>query len=225
MFIVFLRTIAVYTVLITVIRVMGKRQIGELQLSEFVTTLLLSELAAQPISDHSIPLLYSVIPAIVLLSVEIILSFIITKVQPFKKIFNGKPSIIISRGKLQQKELSKIRLSVEELMSELRLKGIFNIDDVEYAILEPNGKLSVYPKAEKRPANIEESGIQPAENGIALNVIVDGHVNADNLTKLGKNMTWLKKRLSAEKQSGVKTIFLMTVDSNDDVVIIPKEES
>lgn len=221
---VFLRTLTVYTVLVTVIRVMGKRQIGELQLSEFVTTLLLSELAAQPIIDSNVPLLYSLIPAIVLLSVEIILSFVITKVQPLKKVFNGKPSMIIENGRLDQKELAKLRLSVEELMSELRQKGIFDMGDVECAILEPNGKLSVYPIAAKRPANIEESKIAPKDSGISLSVIVDGYLNSENLKKLGKNEAWLKKLLRDGGHGDLREIFLLTLNKSGDAIVIQKEE-
>lgn len=130
---IFARTVIIYILLLAVIRLMGKRQIGELEVSELVTTLLLSELASQPISDSNIPLLNAVVPILVLLTAEVILSYVLTKSKAAKKLLNGTPSILINKGVLDQKELNKSRISVEELMGELRLKDISDISAVNYA--------------------------------------------------------------------------------------------
>ena len=140
MFSVLIRTVIIYVSLILIMRFLGKRQIGELQLSELVTALLLSEVASQPLTNASAPLLYAIAPVLTLVCLEIILSFICTKSAPIKSLLEGKPSMVISRGHIQQKEMLKIRMTAEDLLSALRLKDISSPDEVEYAYLEQNGK-------------------------------------------------------------------------------------
>ena len=152
---VLLRTVIIYFIFTISVRLVGKRQIGELQLSEFVTMLMLSELAINCIQDISFPMSYSLLPMIFLLCSEVIISFLITKSRKMKNLFLGAPNIIIKEGILNQNELAKQRMSINELLSELRLKDIDDISKVDYAIIEPNGKLSVFEKkkgggAEKR---------------------------------------------------------------------------
>ena len=143
----FIRTLITYFLLVTVMRMMGKRQIGELQLSELVITLLLSELASSPIADLDIPLLHAVIPILILLSLEVLVSLVVVKIPFLKTVFDGRPNIIIHRGKINQSELKKLRISVEELIGQIRLKNIFDIEQVETLILEQNGQFSVQPKS------------------------------------------------------------------------------
>ena len=138
---------SVYFMLIITLRLMGKRQIGELQLSELIVTILLSELAAIPIADKDIPLFYAIVPILLLLSLEVILSYIVLRLPGVKNLFAGRPSIIINKGVLNQKELERQRTGISELLCSLRQSGISDIGDVEYAILEQNGRFSVFPKA------------------------------------------------------------------------------
>lgn len=195
---------------------MGKRQVGELQLSELVTTFMLSELAINPIQDTSIPIFYSLIPLIFLLAAEVIMSFIMTKSPLMKKMFFGSPSIIIQNGILNQKELSRLRISISELLGELRLKDVSDISDVDYAILEQNGKLSVFLKEDK-------ISIDKKSCGIAHSIVIDGDINKSNLKYAKKDEEWIFDELCKRKLS-IEDIFLMTVDDEDNVNIIIKEE-
>lgn len=208
---VFIRTIIIYFILIAAMRLMGKRQIGELQISELAITFILSELAVIPISDKNIPVSHAVIPILLLLSLEVILSFAQTKSNMLKKIFSGSPSIIIHRGKLEHSEMLKHRLEIEELLCELRLKGAFDIGDVEYAILEENGKLSVLLKSEKAPLTPYQMNLCPEEEGIAHTVIVDGEIDRKALKEAGRDDNWLFAALS-RFDIKYSDVFLMSVN-------------
>ncbi len=208
---VLIRTALIYLILITAIRLTGKRQIGELQIAELVVTFMLSELAVYPITDKSVPLVHAVLPIILLLSLEVIFSFIQTKSRAARKLFSGGPTVIIDRGKLCIEELAKNRLDLEELLGELRLKDVFDISEVEYAILEENGKLSVLKKANDSSFTPEQLGLKVSEKGCAHAVIVDGEVNSPALSSASKNEKWLMEYLEREKAE-LSTVFLMTVN-------------
>lgn len=219
---IFIRVILVYVLLIGTMRLMGKRQIGELQCSELVTTILLSELASQPITDDQIPLAFAVIPVAVLLSLEVIISFAVTKVAFLKPLFDGKPSILISRGKLRLKEISRVRISMEELLSALRIEGISDISEVEYAILEHNGQLSVFPKKQFSPPTASDLNISVPETGIAHAVVIDSVISDFDLRFIGKDRRWLYKRLSANKVT-LDRVFLFTVDDAGREYLVKKQ--
>lgn len=203
---------------------MGKRQIGELQLSELVTTFMLSELAIIPIQDTDTPVSHAIIPILLLLSMEVIISFIITKNNKLKVFFVGRPSILICHGRLNQQELQKMRMSIIELMTELRLKDISDISDVEYAILEENGKLSVFPKIDKTPVKLSDINLSPKESGIAHPVVIDGEISPINLDLAHKNERWLNNILKDENKK-IEDIFLFTVDDSGKTNIIMKDKS
>lgn len=196
-----IRTVIIYVFLILAMRLGGKRQIGELQISELVTALLLSELATIPIGYEDIPLTFAVIPILTVISLEIISAFVITKSRKLQKIFDGTPSIVIKKGVLDLNELSKIRLGVEDLISEARQKGISDISSLEYAIFEDNGKLSVFEKAKKGET----------ETGIAHTVIVDGEINKFGMKCIEMSEKELCERLKS-KSVEKKSVFLYTVD-------------
>lgn len=221
---IFVRTIIIYVLLLAVIRLMGKRQIGELEVSELVTTLLLSELASQPISDSNIPLVNAVVPILVLMTAEVILSYILTKSKTAKKLLNGTPSILVNKGILDQKELNKSRISVEELMGELRLKDISDLSAVNYAILEQNGQISVIPKTGEKNASIADLKLQVPEKGIAHALIVDGEISDYNLKILGKNREYISKLMKKNNISDIKDIFLLTIDDMETINIIRKDK-
>ena len=211
---VLIRTIIIYVLFMFAIRLMGKRQVGELQLSELVTTLMLSELAINPIQDTSIPIAYSLIPLVFLLSLEVIMSFVMSKLPHVKKVLNGAPSVIIQGGRLNQRELSRLRISISEFLGELRLKDVGDISIVDYAILEENGQLSVFLKD-----GFDES----KSTKIAHSVVLDGIINKSNLEYAKKDEDWVYKYLKS-KRIELKNVFLLTCDDENNVNIILKEE-
>ncbi len=213
------RTIITYILLIGAMRLMGKRQLGELELSEFVITMLLSELASIPIADNTIPLTFSLLPIIVLLSLEVIVSFVAIKNRKMKKIIGGSPSIIINKGKICKSEMEKVRISLDELLAQLRIKDISDISDVEYAILEENGQISVIPKMHARNATLGDLNIKTAEKGITHTIVADGQISDFNLKIIGHNRKWLYSQLKKQKCS-LRDIFLLTVDDTGKINLI-----
>lgn len=208
------RTVFIYLYLILCMRLTGKRQIGELQLSELITALLLSELAAAPTANPSIPLLHAILPITMLISLEIIGTMLVTKSVFIRRLLDGVPSIIINRGKLDIKALSNVRMSVEELMAELRLKGYSHPEDVFYAILEQNGKLSVIPRVSAAPPSAADTALILPEKGISHLLIVDGNVSERSLRDTKKSRAWLDKRLGALGYASVKDVFIFAVDDS-----------
>ena len=219
-----IRTGIIYILLVLAIRLTGKRQIGELEISELVSTILISEIASAPVSNQDVPLSFAIIPMILIISFEVIISFSATRSNIVKKIFLGSPSVLIKRGKIQAKELSKSRMSIEELLCELRVSGISSIEDVDYAILESNGKLSVTPHARARNATPADLGLKLTNNGIAHAIIVDGVIKKEALNGSGKNMNWLESKLEKYKLT-VKELFLFTVDDADNIYIIKRKDT
>jgi uncharacterized membrane protein YcaP (DUF421 family) len=218
---IFVRTLITYIVLILAIRIMGKRQVGQLEVSELVTTFLLSELASFPITDDGIPLLFSIIPILTLVAIEVIGAYAVTKSNKLKKIFIGHPTMIICKGKLNLKELERNRITIEELFSQLRMKSIVSLDEVEYAILEQNGQLSVITKTKVQPISPSDVGIAVAEKGIAHAIVIDGSINEQNLTVAGKDRVWLEKRLKAHGCL-LEDVFIFTVDDIGDETLIKR---
>ena len=220
---VLIRTLIVYILFVLAIRMTGKRQVGELQISELVITFMISELATAPIQDISIPIFYSIIPIIFLLCFEVIVSFVLTKSSKLKKIFTDSPSFLIKNGVLNQKELGRLRIGLDELLSQLRQKDVSNISDVDYAILEQNGKLSVFLKKDEQNVCVKDLGINVKSNGIGHAVVIDGCINKSNLLLASKNERWLKRELG---KRGLDTgdVFLMMVDDSSNIDIIIKEK-
>lgn len=191
------------------LKLMGKRQIGELEVSELVTTLLISEIGALPISDKDIPLIPAVIPILFLASAEVIISFWKNKCSLVKRVVEGEPSYIIYKGRLNQRTLSENRISVNELLTEMRTQGIADLGDVRYAILEQNGKISFLKESDSP--------------NIMKTLVIDSKPDERNLKLLGYNEEWLEERLK-EKHVKLGDVFLMTINENDDINIIKKEE-
>ncbi len=220
---VFLRTFIIYIVLLVSMRFLGKRQVGELELSELITTFMLSELAVMPISDPDIPIAYAIVPILILLSIEVILSFSVSRFAPLRKFFFGAPSILIYKGKINVKEMRKLRIGIMELLSELRLKDIADIRDVRCAILEENGKLSVFPNAESTPLTRADAGISAAESGIGLPVVVEGKIMQASMRDADVDEAWIDKTLT---KNGLhrSDVLLMTVDEQKHAVFIRKSD-
>ena len=220
---VLIRTTIIYITLLIALRLTGKRQVGELQISELITTFMISELATTPIQNLSTPLIYSILPIVLLLCTEIVLSFFATKSKTMKKMFFGNPSVIIKNGVINQKELSRLRIGINELLGELRLKDVSDISHVDYAILEQNGKLSVFLKSGKQNVCLDDIKIRKQSEGISHAVIIDGEINISNLSYANKTEKWLHKYLHAHNIN-MEEIFLLTVNDANEVTVVYKEE-
>ena len=223
MTVIFFRTIIIYILLSVVLRALGKRQVGELEVSELVSTLILSELAALPIDDPDIPLLYALIPISLILSLEIAVTFLKNKLPIFKRIFETRPSFLIERGNIRQDELQKLRISLDELLGELRLQGYGDPADIYYAILEQNGQLSVIPRAEKSVPLREDLSLKTVEEGMAHPLIIDGVIYEDSLTRIKKSKTWLTEACK-KKGYEVRDIFLCTMNDAGDMRIYKRKD-
>ena len=182
---------------------------------------MLSEIAATPILDPRVPLLHAVVAIVLLLSIELLVSYLLIKSSRLKRLVCGTPSILIRQGQLIQKELRKNRVDIEELFSELRQKGYSDLNDINYAILEENGQISVFPYTEKSPATAKDLSLSVEENGIAHLCVADGKILSDSLQILG----WTKERIEKEirkRRLRLADVFILTVDDRDNVTIIKK---
>lgn len=218
----YLRTIALYLVLIGVIRLMGKRQIGQMEPSEFVVTMLIANLAAIPMQDSGIPLFSGFIPIVTVLGVELVLSFLSLRSIRLRKLLCGKPVILIENGNILQKNLQKTRITLDELTGHLREKDVLDLQSIQYAILETNGNLSVFPYPKDRPASAKEANIQAGEQYIPLTVISDGVLIEENLKKANKDIAWVQRVLK-ERNVDISQTWLLTVDGADHIVFYRKE--
>ncbi len=217
-----LRTAILYIVVILSLRLMGKRQIGELSPSELVVTILISNIAALPIEDISIPIVGAILPIIVLASFEIFTSGISLKSKRMRSIITGNPKIIIKNGKIDRRVMRELRYNVDDLFEELHGKDVFDLRDVETAILEPNGKLSVLKFPEKQNLTAEMMNITPAGGGLQRIIISDGKTIDENLRAIGRDDGWLQKTLKHNKVS-VSDVFIMTCDSGGNYHIVKED--
>lgn len=219
----FLRAVLLYIVILSAVRLMGKRQISELQTSELVVTLLISDLAAVPMQNTGQPLVSGLIPIAVLVMCEIAASVFMLKSGKFRRLVCGKPVVLINNGKVDQKEMARLRLSVEDLFEELREKDVFSIGDVAWAIMETNGKLSVVKKPEKDASTNQLLGLSPGDTGLEVVVISDGEFSDISLSLCGKDRQWVRGILQSRGLSP-KEVFLMTADQQGNYTVIPKEK-
>lgn len=202
MLIIFTRTFILYIVIILILRLMGKRQIGQLQPSELVVALVIADLAAVPMGNVGIPLLNGIIPIITLFIMEELLSYISMKSEKARGLISGKPSILIERGVIIEEELRRLRYNLNDLLEQLRLKNFANLEDIDYAILETSGQLSVIPKPEKKPLTLKDMNLNPKMQHLPVTVIIDGRTNSDNLHKIGLSNDWLANEL---KKNNIKS--------------------
>ncbi len=221
---IFIRTVILYLLLVMFLRLSGKREVGQLELTELVTTFMISELASIPITNNNIPLLYGIIPAATLICLEVFLSFAGLKSAAFSKLMSGTPAILISKGVLSKKELFNSRLTLSELMSSLRVLGVSQISDIEYAILEPSGKLSVIQKAKDLPPSREDMKIKAVEKGIEHLIVSDGMVMKHNLAECGLDEKWLEKTLRSKGFKSPKEVFFMGINDAGEITVIKSEK-
>lgn len=223
MLVAFLRTLILYIVVIAGVRMMGKRQLGELQPSELVVTILISNIATLPIEEIDTPLFFGLLPILSLVTFEVLISFLNLKFRPLRRVFSGRPMVLIQNGVIDQKKLEQLRFSVDDLMAQLRSNGIFAIGEVDFAMVETTGKLSVYQKFPYRPVTPEAMAMpaQPDKDSPPLVIVSDGTVFEENLTLIGRDRGWLNQTLASQKAEAPR-VFLMTADKTGSYTLIKK---
>ena len=222
MLIVFFRAIILYVVIVFCIRFMGKKQLGELQPSELVVTIMLSNIATLPIEDADIPLSIGLIPILTFACLDIFSSYITLRSRRFRKIVCGSPKVIISNGKVHNNTMKELRLTVDDLMEAMRTQQVFDISDVQFAVVETTGQISVYTKKNYQPVTPNDLAIKCEEYNPPILIISDGEVLETSLKSLGVDKRWLDKTLAGEKKK-LKDVFIMTCDPKLQYTIIEKE--
>ena len=220
----YLRTILLYLVLLGAIRFMGKRQIGQMEASEFVVAMLVADLAAIPMQDVSIPLYAGLVPIATVLGAELVLAGICLRSIRFRRLLCGKPVILIENGRILQNNLTRTRVTIDELMGHLREKDVLDVRTVQYAILETNGNLSVFPYPAEVAPSAKDLNIHPKERFLPVTIISDGTLLDENLALSGRDRDWLRKTLG-DYRATVAGTWLLTVDKTGHVLWLGKEVS
>ncbi len=223
MLITFFRSIVLYIIVLIVMRLMGKREIGQLQPFELAISIMIADLASIPMTDTGVPIFNGIIPILGLLIMHLIISLINLKSSRAREIICGRPSILIYRGKINEKTLKKERFTINELEERLRGNNIINLGDVEYAILETSGQVTVIQKPNKRTTIPEDFNIMPEYEGIPYDLVVDGKIMDDNLKSIGKNYNWLKKQVEKFNMEPEDAL-VVTIDGKGQIFCQRKEE-
>ncbi len=223
MLITFFRAIILYIIVLIVMRLMGKREIGQLQPFELAISIMIADLASIPMTEVGIPISNGILPILGLLVMHLIISVINLKSNTARKIICGKPNILIFRGKINEKALKKERFTINELQERLRGNNVINLGDVEYAILETSGQVTVIQKPNKRNTTPEDFGIMPDYEGIPYDLVIDGKVMDNNLKAIGKNYEWLKRQTQKFKMSPEEAL-IVTIDGKGNIFCQKKEK-
>jgi len=218
----FLRTVLFYIILIAAIRLMGKRQVGQMEPSEFVVTMLVANLASIPLEETDLPLTAGLVPILTVLGMELVFSALSLRSIFFRKLLCGKPVILIENGTVLQENLRKTRVTLDELTGHLREKDVLDLSSVQYAILETNGNLSVFPYPKEKPASAKDAGIRARKQYIPLTIVSDGKLLEDNLQKAGKDRSWLDRVLQ-DRDTALSDTWLLTVDGSDKILFYRRE--
>ena len=224
MLITFVRAIVLYIIVLVVMRMMGKREIGQLQPFELVISIMIADLASTPMSEIGIPITNGIIPILGLLIMHLLISFVNLKSIKVREILCGKPQILIYRGKIDEKALLQERFTINELEERLRGKDVMSLADVEYAILETNGEISVILKPDKRTVTLKDFNLQPEYEGMEYDLIIDGKIMYHNLKILGKNLEWLKKELKKQNMKPSE-VLVATLNGKGDVFCQKKDKT
>ena len=221
---VFIRTVVLYICVVAAMRIMGKRQLGELQPSEFVIALMISELATIPIDKTDMPLLHGIIPIIALVLLELLFSVLVIKSEFMRRLVTGSPVQIIKDGKLLMKRLSHLRICIDDVMEQLRLAGYSSISEIDSAIIETNGQLSVVPKEESRPIICSDLNLSPQQTHVPHTIISDGVLRKRNLEAVGINEKWLKKKLARYNITDYSQVAFLSVTDEKELVLQISEQ-
>ncbi len=224
MLILSIRTLIIFAAILASMRLMGKRQLGELELSELVVAVLVSDLAVIPLQDLSVPIWNGIVPVAVLLVCELIISKAALKSIKLRAFLSGTPSVIIENGVINQSEMAKNRISLDELDEALRKKQILNVADVRYGVLETDGTLSTILYSCRQPLTAGQFGVETAEEAVPLPVIADGRVISSNLKKLRLSEGWLEKELISRNVDSAENVYLMTAYGGRCVFFALKEK-
>ena len=216
------RTVILYLFIIVGIRLMGKRQVGELEPSELVMSLIIADVAAVPMQDYGIPLLTGLLPIFTLLALTMMLSVLTMRSLKFRTLLCGRPSVIIRKGELDVNEMHRNRLTVDELLEELRSKGYTDPTAVKYAVLETNGLLSVLPYEAQKPPSAQQLKMKVQEPSLPLVVVSDGRLLEHNLSTLGYDRAWLEQELALRGCAGIRDVFLLLADEKNTVYLARK---
>lgn len=219
---IFFRAILLYILVLLVMRLMGKREIGQLQPFELAISIMIADLATIPMADTGIPITNGIIPIFGLLLMHLLISYINLKSLKIRELICGRPSFLIYRGKIDENVMKKERFTINELEEKLRDKDIFNIGDVEYAILETSGQVNVILKPEKQMVKIEDMNIEIEYDGIPYNLVIDGKIMHENLRKLGKDEKWLQRKLN-ENKVNAEDVLICTIDAKGKIFCQKKE--
>lgn len=207
-----IRTAVLYVVTMISMRVMGKRQIGQLQPFELVVILIISEMATIGVQDNDQPLLHSLLPIVTITVLQISIALINMKSRTFRQLVCGRPTYVIKGGEILEEEMKRLRLNINDLLEQLRYKGFFDVADVEYALMETNGQLSVMPRADKRPVQPADLALSVDNESPALTLIEDGEVEPRHLRQAGLDEKWLAKKLADCNARSVAEVFFLSVD-------------
>ncbi|MFZ5631561.1 MAG: DUF421 domain-containing protein [Bacillota bacterium] len=208
-----IRTLILFTVVVIGLRLMGKRQVGQLQPYELVIVIMLSALAAIPMENTGVPLVSGLVPILTLIAAHVALSYVSLKSERARGVICGTPSVLIENGKIVEKELARLRYNINDLLEQLRSKNMPNISDVEFAILETNGNISVIPKSQKRPVVPADMNLPTTYEGLPMTLIIDGYVFHKNLAKINLDENWLKSELQKFNVNSFKDVLFASLDS------------
>ncbi len=219
------RSVILYLIIIFGIRLLGKHQVSELEPAEFVLALIIADVASVPMQDYGIPLLMGLIPIITLLCLALLLSVLSMKSLKLRALLTGVPSVLIRDGKPDQREMRRNRMTLDEILEELRLQGYTDLSSIKYAILETNGQLSLLPYAVKKPPAAEDLALAPQGPDLPVVLINDGRLLSQNLKQRGLNEVWLNKRLNEYGVHSIRDVFFLTVDEDNQTYLVRKELS
>ncbi|WP_425449574.1 YetF domain-containing protein [Dethiothermospora halolimnae] len=223
MIVILIRTLILYIFVLISIRLMGKGELAEMQPFELVVILMIAELAVLPMENLGVPLINGFVAIATLLFIQILISLLNLKSQKLRGLICGKPSILIHNGKINEKELKKLRVNINDLAEQIRSKGYPHMDDIEYAILETNGDLSVIPKVDKSPATLEDLNIKGKSNGLPVSLIIDGNILIDNLKKFSIEKQWLLSQLKTKNITDVSKVLFAYIDNNKELFVQEKQ--
>lgn len=213
MFIVMIRTLILYSLVLITMRIMGKKQVGQLEPFELVITIMISELASLPMQDTKLPLIYGIIPIVTLLILQVLISIFEMKSKKIQHILTGKPTILIKDGELQIDNLWKEKYTVNDLLEEIRLKDYHNLTDIQYAILETNGQISIIPKTEESPVTKSDLDVESDQEELPATLVIDGKIIYENLNSINKDELWLKQMLKENNIESIEDTFVALLDS------------
>lgn len=225
MLILFLRTLIVYACLLAAMRLLGKRQLGEMELSEFVVAALIADMAAHPLQDIGIPLINGLVPILTLFCCEVLISGAALKSVRLRQVLFGKPSLLITRGQIDQREMRKNRFTIDELTQELRAQGVTDLSKIEYAILETDGRLNVILFPAETPVTAAMLQLPTQDTGYPIVVISDGRILKENLTRSGHDLDWLRRELRQRGAETARQVFLLSVNASGQIYYCEKEDT